>query len=86
MTKQIILIGAGLSTQSLVPYLKSKLNEYDWHLKVLDRDFTTAAERLGNPNERCIAGALDISDTDALNNALNGAKKNTSTFNKRKAF
>ena len=41
MTKQIILIGAGLSTQSLVPYLKSKLNEYDWHLKVLDRDFST---------------------------------------------
>ena len=73
MTKQIILIGAGLSTQSLVPYLESKLNEYDWHLKVLDRDFTTAAERLGKPNERCVAGALDISDTDALNNALNGA-------------
>lgn len=73
MTKQIILIGAGLSTQSLVPYLKSKLNEFDWHLKVLDRDFTTAAERLGKPNERCVAGALDISDTDALNNALNGA-------------
>lgn len=73
MTKQIILIGAGLSTQSLVPYLKSKLYEYDWNLCVLDRDLATAERRLGEVNERCTAGGLDITDGVALDNALKGA-------------
>lgn len=73
MTKQIILIGAGLSTQSLVPYLKSKLEMYDWNLCVLDKDLATAERRLGEVNERCTAGSLDITDFIALANALSGA-------------
>ena len=73
MTKQIILIGAGLSTQSLVPYLKSKLDEYDWNLNVLDRNAATARQRLGVTNSRCKAGELDITDNTALDAALSKA-------------
>jgi len=73
MTKQIILIGAGLSTQSLVPYLKSKLDEYDWNLNVLDRSAAVAIQRLGETNSRCTAGGLDITDSAALDSALSKA-------------
>ena len=73
MTKKILLIGAGLSTQSLVPYLKSKLHEYDWHLSVLDRDIATAERRLGTSDERCRADSLDITDSTALDAALEDA-------------
>ena len=71
--KRIILIGAGLSTQSLIPYLKAHLTEWNAHLTVLDRDGALAVERLGTPNENCTAGALDIADADALNSVIKGS-------------
>ena len=64
--KQIVLIGAGLSTKSLVPYLKLLLAEKDWSLRVLDRDPHVAKSRLGDATDRCSYGAIDIRDAEKL--------------------
>ena len=71
--KNILLIGAGLSTKSLVPYLKALLEEQDWYLTVLDRDIKVAQQRLGTPTSRCRAGSLDITDSDALSESMKDA-------------
>lgn len=73
MSKRIVLIGAGLSTQSLVPYLKNRLNSNGWYLRVLDRDLEVAQQRLNGANEACSAGALDIQDQEALEQEVKGA-------------
>ena len=73
MSKRIVLIGAGLSTQSLVPYLKKRLAKNDWYLRVLDRDAATAELRLNGNNQYCSAGSLDINDQDALEKEVKGA-------------
>ena len=64
--KRIVLIGAGLSTQSLVPYLKQRLEQEQWYLRVLDRDASVAADRLGESNDYCSSGALDIMNEEDL--------------------
>jgi saccharopine dehydrogenase-like NADP-dependent oxidoreductase len=73
MSKRIVLIGAGLSTQSLVPYLKNRLAKNDWYLRVLDRDAATAELRLNGNNQYCSSGSLDINDRDALEKEVKGA-------------
>ena len=73
MSKRIVLIGAGLSTQSLVPYLKNRLNSNGWYLRVLDRDLEVAQQRLNGASETCSAGALDIQDQEALEQEVKGA-------------
>lgn len=73
MSKRIVLIGAGLSTQSLVPYLKDRLNANGWYLRVLDRDLEVAQQRLNGENSSCSAGALDIQDQEALEQEVKGA-------------
>ena len=64
--KRIVLIGAGLSTKSLVPYLKDRLVSHQWYLRVLDRDLTVAQSRLGHETGQCSAAAIDITDTTLL--------------------
>lgn len=64
--KRIVLIGAGLSTKSLVPYLKDRLVSQQWYLRVLDRDLKVAQHRLGKETSQCSAAAIDISDTALL--------------------
>ena len=64
--KRIVLIGAGLSTKSLVPYLKDRLESHQWYLRVLDRDLKVAQHRLGEESSQCSAAAIDISDTALL--------------------
>lgn len=64
--KRIVLIGAGLSTKSLVPYLKDRLVSHQWYLRVLDRDIKVAQHRLGEETSQCSAAAIDISDTALL--------------------
>lgn len=64
--KRIVLIGAGLSTKSLVPYLKDRLVSHQWYLRVLDRDLTVAQNRLGHETDQCSAAAIDITDTTLL--------------------
>ncbi len=73
MSKRIVLIGAGLSTQSLVPYLKDRLDSNGWYLRVLDRDLEVAQQRLNGENSSCSAGALDIQDQEALEQEVKGA-------------
>ena len=38
----VLLIGAGLSTQSLIPYLKNLINTHDISLRVVDQDVRLA--------------------------------------------
>ena len=71
--KQIVLIGAGLSTKSLVPYLKNLLAEKNWSLRVLDRDSEVAKSRLGALTDRCSFGEIDIRDAEKLREELEHA-------------
>ena len=47
----VLLIGAGLSTQSLVPYLKNLINTHDISLRVVDQDVRLAASRVGERSQ-----------------------------------
>ena len=71
MTK-VLLIGAGLSTQKLVPYLKSLVNSHNIQLRIVDRDLDIAQVRLGDLIEGCSYGQLDITDQEALHNEIEG--------------
>lgn len=71
--KRIVIIGAGLSTQSLVPYLKQRLEQEQWYLRVLDRVASVAAERLGESNAYCSSGALDIMNVEELSREVEQA-------------
>ncbi len=64
--KQVLLIGAGLSTQKLVPYLKSLISTEGIRLRVVDKALEVAQERMGEMMEGCSFGALDITDKQAL--------------------
>jgi saccharopine dehydrogenase-like NADP-dependent oxidoreductase len=64
--KNVLLIGAGLSTQKLVPYLKSLIGSHGIQLRVVDKDAQVAQQRLGERIEGCSFGVLDITDEDAL--------------------
>lgn len=69
----ILLIGAGLSTQSLVPYLEGLVARGGVKLRVVDRDKSTAAARISAPSCSVSCGGLDISDKDALNKEVSAA-------------
>lgn len=58
MTK-VLLIGAGLSTQKLVPYLKRLVNSHSIQLRIVDRDLSIAEVRMGDLIEGCSYGQLD---------------------------
>jgi saccharopine dehydrogenase-like NADP-dependent oxidoreductase len=68
--KQVLLIGAGLSTQKLVPYLKSLVISDGIRLRVVDKDSNVAGERMGELSEGCSIGTLDITDEHALSNEI----------------
>lgn len=59
--KQILLIGAGRSTQSLVDYLKAHADESDWNIVICDRDLNLAEKRAGN-HPRIKALSFDITN------------------------
>ena len=63
--KQVLLIGAGLSTQKLVPYLKSLISTEGIRLRVVDKALEVAQERMGEIMHE-VFGALDITDKQAL--------------------
>ena len=68
--KQVLLIGAGLSTQKLVPYLKSLVSSGLIGLRVVDKDLDVAKERMGEVMEGCSFGVLDIMDEQGLRNEI----------------
>ncbi|HCP41816.1 MAG TPA: saccharopine dehydrogenase, partial [Cryomorphaceae bacterium] len=69
MTK-VLLIGAGLSTQKLVPYLKGLVHSHSIELRVVDRNISIASARMGRASENCSAGELDITDVTALDTEI----------------
>ena len=74
MRQKILLIGAGLSTQQLVPYLKNKIESHHWELRVLDRDGALAAKRLGETIPYTSSSALDIKDENVLAREIKGCQ------------
>ncbi len=62
--KNILLIGAGRSTKSLVQYLSRFANQNDWNITICDRD-KFLAEKRASIHERIEAISLDIMDDDA---------------------
>jgi saccharopine dehydrogenase-like NADP-dependent oxidoreductase len=69
MTK-VLLIGAGLSTQKLVPYLKGLVQSHGIELRVVDRDKSIASARMGSASDGCSVGELDITDIAALDTEI----------------
>ncbi len=61
--KNILLIGAGRSTKSLVAYLSRFANQQDWTITICDRDLKLAKKR-ASLHERLQAISVDIMDDD----------------------
>lgn len=59
--KKVLILGAGLSTNSLIDYLLNNAVEYDWHITVADIDEETARSKV-NGHERGSAKIFDIND------------------------
>ena len=74
MRQKILLIGAGLSTQQLVPYLKKRIETHQWELRIVDRDEVMAAKRLGKAIAHSSSGSLDIQDEQALIEEIKGCQ------------
>jgi len=74
MRQKILLIGAGLSTQQLVPYLKKRIESHQWEFRVVDRDGAMAAKRLGEVVPHSSSGTLDIQDEQALSKEIEGCQ------------
>lgn len=59
--KNILLIGAGRSTYSLVKYLQHHAAAEDWHIHIVDQNEEWAAERAAG-HARCSFSSLNITD------------------------
>ncbi len=61
--KNILVIGAGLSTYNLVEYLKNQASKRDWNIVIADKSLETAKARAnGHPNVKAIA--LDVTNDE----------------------
>ncbi len=59
--KDILVLGAGLSTQSLIEYLLENAPAYDWHITVADVNEALARKKVnGNPRGKAVV--FDITD------------------------
>lgn len=61
--KNILIIGAGLSTYTLVEYLKKQAEERNWNIVIADRDLETAMAR-ANSHPKVKAIALDVANDE----------------------
>ena len=59
--KKILILGAGLSTNSLIDYLLNNAAEYKWHITVADINEETARAKV-NGHEHGSARIFDIND------------------------
>ena len=59
--KKILIIGAGLSTISLIEYLLNNAEKYDWQITVGDMSEENARKKV-NGNPRGIAKVFDVND------------------------
>lgn len=71
--KNILLLGAGRSTPSLIKYLKTHAEPENWHLTIADQNYEWAADKAGD-NARCSAQKLDIHDAEARTAAIEQAQ------------
>jgi saccharopine dehydrogenase-like NADP-dependent oxidoreductase len=67
--KQVLVIGAGLSSTYLIKYLEENATKFQWKLTVADRDIEVV-------NAKCLSQdtikmVLDISDTKAVKSIIN---------------
>lgn len=62
--KNILIIGAGRSATSLIDYMLDNATQYDWQIKVADRDLALAKEAVNNHKrgEAISFNALDQAD------------------------
>lgn len=61
MMKNILILGAGLSTNSLISYLLDNATKHNWHITVGDIDKKTAHKKVnGHPNGSAVV--FDIND------------------------
>ncbi len=67
--KKILILGAGLSTNSLIEYLLNNAGENNWHITVADMDLDTAKSKVNN-HDCGSAIRFDISDTESSNNTI----------------
>jgi len=70
--KNILILGAGLSTSSLIDYLLRNAVEHDWHVTVADIDLETAKTKV-NGHECGSAISFNISDKDESNKTIAAA-------------
>jgi saccharopine dehydrogenase-like NADP-dependent oxidoreductase len=67
--KKILLLGAGLSSSTLIQYLLNQSQESNWFLILGDQDIELVRKKInGHPNARAIA--FEISDTEFLMNLI----------------
>ena len=62
--KSILLLGAGLSSSSLIRYLLNEATTFNWFLKVVDQNRALVLQKLNN-HPRGEALSFDVLDTKA---------------------
>lgn len=69
--KRILILGAGLSATSLIEYLISRSEKYDWKIQLGDLDADLAYRKiLNHPNAE--AFRFDINETDKIETVVKG--------------
>lgn len=61
--KNILILGAGLSTSSLIRYLLQNAASQDWHLNIVDQDINQVKKKIGG-SERATAMSFNALDPD----------------------
>ena len=61
--KNILVVGAGRTSSSLIKYLLDRSNQYDWFVKVADQSLELAKKKVGN-HPRAQAIRFDVMDED----------------------
>jgi saccharopine dehydrogenase (NADP+, L-glutamate forming) len=63
--KQILLIGAGLSTGSLISYLLKNADAHDWHIRIGDQELDIINKKI-NGHPRAEGFILDVNNQEQL--------------------
>ena len=70
--KNITILGAGLSSTSLIEYLLERAEKYDWQVRVGDYDFDIAKTKV-NGNPRGEAFRFDVSDEEKVSEIVSSS-------------
>ena len=70
--KSILLLGAGLSSSSLIRYLLNEATTFNWYLKVVDQNRALVLQKLNN-HPRGEVLSFDVLDTKARRNNIQEA-------------